>query len=115
MDKTQESVLIGTLLGDGGLRYKGHNCRLHIKHATWQLPLVQYKHEIFQNFVSMKIREFKQLVKGKEYSFAEFVSRTNPDFTTFYKVFYRNGKKVVPGNIERLLVKPLSLAATTMS
>lgn len=114
MDKTQESVLIGTVLGDGGLRYKGRNCRLHIKHAAWQLPLVQFKHEIFQNLVSMKVREFKQIVKEKEYSFIEFVSRTNPDFTIFYNIFYRDGKKIVPNNIERLLTEPLSLAVWFM-
>lgn len=114
MDKTQESVLIGTLLGDGGLRYKGKNCRLHIKHAAWQLPLVQFKHEIFQNFVSMKIREFTQAVKGKKYSFIEFVSRTHPEFTTFYNIFYRDGKKIVPNNIEILLTEPQSLAVWFM-
>ena len=114
MDKTQESVLIGTMLGDGGLRYKGRNCRLHIKHAAWQLPLVQFKHEAFRSFVSMKIREFTQVVKGKRYSFAEFVSRINPDFTIFYNIFYRDGKKIVPKNIETLLTEPLSLAVWFM-
>jgi hypothetical protein len=114
MDRTQESVLVGTVLGDGGLRYKGRNCRLHIKHAAWQLPLVQFKHEIFQNFVSMKIREFTQFVKGNKYSFIEFVSRTHPDFTSFYNIFYRDGKKIVPNNIEMLLTEPLSLAVWFM-
>lgn len=114
MDKTQESVLIGTLLGDGGLRYKGRNCRLHIKHAAWQLPLVQFKHETFKNFVSMKIREFTQAVKGNNYSFIEFVSRIHPDFTIFYHIFYRDGKKIVPNNIEMLLTEPLSLAVWFM-
>lgn len=110
MDKTQESVLIGTLLGDGGLRYKGKDCRLHIKHAAWQFPLVKLKHEIFQEFVSMGIRKFTQTVKGSEYSFIEFVSRTDPNFTNFYHIFYRDGKKIVPHNIDMLLTEPLSLA-----
>ncbi|MBI5079666.1 hypothetical protein HZB06_03325 [Candidatus Wolfebacteria bacterium] len=114
MDITQESVLVGTMLGDGGLRYKGKNCRLHIKHAAWQLPLVQFKHEIFKNFVSMKIRGFIQFVKGNKYSFIEFVSRTHPDFTIFYNIFYRDGKKIVPNNIEMLLTEPLSLAVWFM-
>ena len=114
MDKTQTAVLIGTVLGDGGLRYKGKNCRLHVKHAAWQLPLVQFKHKVFSNFVSMKIREFTQPVRGKNYSFTEFVSRTNPDFTVFYNIFYRDGKKIVPENIAMLLVEPLSLAVWFM-
>ncbi len=114
MDKVQEAVLVGTLLGDGGLRYKGRNCRLHIKHAAWQLPLVQFKHETFCDFVSMEIREFTQAVKGSRYSFAEFVSRTHPDFTVFYNIFYRGGKKIVPRNIAMLLTEPLSLAVWFM-
>ncbi|MBI2587477.1 hypothetical protein HYW29_01555 [Candidatus Amesbacteria bacterium] len=114
LSKTQESVLIGTILGDGGLRFKGNECRLHVKHAAWQLPLVQYKHQIFGNFVSMKIREFSQNVFGKNYRFAEFVSKTYPEFTRFYKLFYKNGKKIVPANISKLLTDSLSLAVWFM-
>lgn len=62
----------------------------------------------------MKIREFTQFVKGNNYSFVEFVSRTHPDFTTFYNIFYRDGKKIVPENIETLLTEPLSLAVWFM-
>lgn len=114
LSKTQEDVLIGTILGDGGLRFKGSECRLHVKHAAWQLPLVQYKYQIFGDFVSMKIREFSQNVFGKSYRFAEFVSKTHPEFTRFYNLFYKNGKKIVPANINKLLTYPLSLAVWFM-
>jgi len=114
LSKTQENVLIGTILGDGGLRFKGSECRLHIKHAAWQLPLVQYKHLIFENFVSMKIREFSQNIFGKNYRFAEFVSKTHPEFTRFYNMFYKNGKKIVPININKLLTDPIGLAVWFM-
>jgi len=110
LDEIQRSVLIGTLLGDGGLRYRGKNCRLHVKHAEWQLPLVQYKYSIFQNIVSMKVNRFEQEVNGKKYRFAEFVTRTNIELTKYYHVFYKNGKKGVPVNIGDLLTSPLSLA-----
>lgn len=98
------------MLGDGRIRYKGHNCRLHIKHAAWQMPLVSYKHQVFKNLTSMKIHSFSQSVKGKEYGFCEFVTRTNPNLTNFYHIFYRNKVKIVPKDIEKLLVDPLSLA-----
>lgn len=114
LSKTQENVLIGTILGDGGLRYKGNNCRLHIKHAGWQLPLVQFKYQTFGNFVSMKVREFSQSVFGRNYRFAEFVSKTSPEFTRFYHLFYKDGKKIIPTNINKLLTDPLSLAVWFM-
>lgn len=47
LNRLQRSVLIGTILGDGGLRYKGNNCRLHIKHSARQLSLVRYKYKVF--------------------------------------------------------------------
>jgi len=75
---------------------------------------VQFKHKVFSNLVSMSVREFIQAVKSKNYSFAEFVSRTDPDFTIFYNIFYRDGKKIVPENIAKLVVDPLSLAVWFM-
>ena len=121
MDKTlfklneiQKQVLIGTLLGDGGLRFRGKNCRLHIKHSINQISLVNYKREVFKNITSMKVNVFKQTIGGTDYSFAEFVTLTHPEFTKYYNLFYPSSKKVVPESINYLLVKPLSLAVWVM-
>ncbi|MEX2052716.1 MAG: hypothetical protein WD898_00610, partial [Candidatus Paceibacterota bacterium] len=56
----------------------------------------------------------KQLVKGKEYGFLQFVTLTHPEFSRFYKLFYVRKKKIVPHNISKLLKDPLSLAVWIM-
>jgi hypothetical protein len=114
LNKTQKSVLVGTLLGDGGIRYRGKECRLHIKHSINQLPFVDYKREVFCNITSMEVRKFSQTFGKKDYVFAEFVTLTHSEFTKYYRLFYPFLKKQVPNNIDTLLVDPLSLAVWFM-
>lgn len=105
--------MIGTMLGDGGLRYRGKNCRLHIKHSLKQLSLVNYKWRIFEPIISMKVRKFSQKVGIKDYNFAEFVTLTHPIFTHYYQLFYRNNKKVVTDEVAAA-IDPLILAVWIM-
>ncbi len=114
LSSTQRKVLIGTLLGDGGIRLKGKYARLHIKHSEHQLPLVEYKRRIFSNITGMDIRVFRQKVSKTDYSFAEFVTLTHPIFLEYYRLFYPNYKKEVPKEIKNLLKDPLSLAIWIM-
>ncbi len=114
LNEIQKQVLIGTLLGDGGLRFRGKNCRLHIKHSIHQISLVNYKREVFDNITSMRVNEFRQAVGKIDYSFAEFVTLTHPEFTKYYNLFYPSSKQIIPKNIGSLLVKPLSLAVWLM-
>ena len=113
LTQIQRSVLIGTVLGDGGLRYRGKECRLHIKHSLNQLSLVEYKWRIFEPIISMKIRCFSQKVSAKDYNFAEFVTLTHPIFTQYYQLFYKNTKKIVTDEVAKLL-DPLILAVWIM-
>lgn len=110
----QKDVLVGTLLGDGSLGYRGNNCRLHIKHSLRQLSLVEYKRMVFEDIVSMKIRKFVQAVGEKDYDFAEFVTLTHPEFTNYHNWFYSKVKKSIPNNISKILTSPLSLAVWFM-
>lgn len=113
LTEEQRSVLIGTMLGDGGLRYRGKECRLHIKHSLKQLSLVDYKWHVFEPIISMKIRCFCQKVGIKDYNFAEFVTLTHPIFTYYYQLFYKNSKKVVTEEVAKL-IDPLALAVWIM-
>lgn len=114
LNSNQKAVLIGTLLGDGGIRQKGRFARLHIKHSLKQLPLVAYKRNIFSNITTMEINVFKQKVGNTDYDFAEFVTLTHPLFLEYYRLFYPTKKKIVPKNIDQLLTNPLSLAIWIM-
>lgn len=110
----QKDVLVGTLLGDGNLSYRGRNCRLHIKHSLNQLVLVDYKRKVFEDITSMKVRKFTQAVGEKDYNFAEFVTLTHPEFSKYHNLFYPSGKKSIPRDIDKLLITPLSLAVWFM-
>lgn len=114
LDEIQRNVLIGTALGDGGLRYRGKDCRLHVKHSFNQISLVEYKRRVFRNITSMGISVFTQTIGGRDYSFAEFVTLTHPEFTKCHNLFYSSSKKIVPKEINRLLTDPLSLAVWLM-
>lgn len=93
LSRIQKSVLVGTILGDGGIRYRGNDCRLHIKHSINQFELVQYKHHVFSSITTMPIRVFSQPVGTKLYGFAEFVTLTHPVFTAYHNLFYPQGKR----------------------
>ena len=112
--EVQEQVLIGTLLGDGCLAKKGRNCRLHVKHSIGQLPFVEWKREMFKDITSMNINVFEQEVVGKNYGFCQFATKTHPFFTEYRDIFYEDGRKRIPSNIQELLSTPLALATWFM-
>ena len=58
----------------------------------------------------MKVSVFKQIVGRRNYSFAEFVTLTHPEFTRYFTLFYSPFRKTVPSTIDTLLTNPLSLA-----
>ncbi|TSC89959.1 MAG: COB-i1 protein [Microgenomates group bacterium Gr01-1014_5] len=114
LNNNQKAVLIGTLLGDGGIRLKGKFARLHIKHSLNQLPLVEYKRQVFSNITTMDVSVFKQKVGKVDYNFAEFVTLTHQEFLEYYRLFYPTRRKIVPINIGQFLTSPLSLAIWIM-
>lgn len=114
LSSRQSNILIGSILGDANVHRKGKECRFFFKHSFNQLPLLQWKRLELNNITGMTINEFKQEVKGKSYKFAQFVTLTHPSFTELYKIFYRNKKKIVPKNINKLLTHPLSLGVWIM-
>ena len=114
LSKEQQAVLIGTVLGDGNLRFRGNECRLHIKHSFNQMKLCEYKRRVFAPITSMPVRVFKQKVANHDYWFSEFATLTHPVFTKYYKMFYPTGKKIIPTGIAEILVDPISLAVWIM-
>ena len=109
-----KNILIGSLLGDANLNKRGNNFRVLFKHSENQLSLLKWKRIESDSITGMRINHFKQVVKGKEYGFCQFVTLTHPTFSDLRKIFYRNKTKIVPGNISELLVSPLSLAVWIM-
>jgi recombination protein RecA len=113
LSQKQQAVLAGTLLGDGCLVRHGRNCRLFIKQKAAHRSLVEFKYEVFRDFVSMRIHEFDQRLGAKRYPCMQFVTRTNALFNEWRDRFYRDGRKVVPIDVARLL-SPLAMAVWFM-
>jgi recombination protein RecA len=109
----QESVLVGTVLGDGSLAMHGHHARLFVKHKAAHRSLAEFKRAVFEEYTSMPLHEFDQRLGTKRHPCVQFVTRTSPVFTAWRRRFYPDRRKVVPREITDLLT-PLALAVWFM-
>jgi hypothetical protein len=106
----QRSIVIGTLFGDGRLecRSKNNTARLRIHHGTNQKALVFWKYRELRNFVlkgPRKINSWRYPKDSKKYYSWYFHTRTLKEFGCLHKIFYVDGKKVLPENSEKLFTK----------
>lgn len=107
LTSVQKSVIIGSILGDGYLRVtRGRNdAFLEINHSLKAKEYVDWKYKILKNLVKSPP---KQRENGKKWKIAyRFYTRQHPELTCLLKKFYRNGRKVIPKDLE---LNPLILA-----
>lgn len=117
LNQTQISVLVGSILGDGTLRIPKHaiNANYKVEQGLKQKDYVFWKYKVFREWVttppkiSLRYDE-KRLPYEKSWWFRTI---SHPKLTLFHKMFYKNGKKIVPKNIIDLL-DPLALAVWVM-
>ncbi|MBI2593146.1 hypothetical protein HYW44_00695 [Candidatus Daviesbacteria bacterium] len=102
LSEFQKQVLIGYLLGDGHLETWGNSkvARLKVEQSLEQREFVSWLFEVFGEFVKTPPK-----FKAKSIYFNSLSSK---QFFIFHKMFYPNGKKVIPYDIETLLT-PISL------
>ena len=104
LTEEQESILIGTLLGDGALRKKASTL-LEINHSSKQKDYVFWLYSKFRDFIndSPKLR-----VNGPNRTSYRFTTRSIKTLNEFYKNFYTTkGHKTIP---RKLKLNVLSLA-----
>ena len=107
LNQTQLSVLIGSILGDGTLRVPKNavNANYKVEQGLKQKDYVFWKYEVFKEWVtnppeiSFRYDENRQPYEKSWW----FRTLSHPQLTFFHKVFYKNGRKVVPNNIADLL------------
>lgn len=87
--------------------------RLHVKHKADHRSLVEFKRDVFANFVTMPLHGFDQRIGGKRHPCVQFATRTSPLFSGFHARFYRGDRKIVPRDIASDL-SPLSLSVWFM-
>jgi len=116
LSKEQKSILFGTILGDGYLQKTGEkNARLRLEHGARQREYLLWKvkklGELFQG--KAKYLERIHPISKKKYSYWRHQSQTNPYLGKLRKIFYPDGKKRIPKELEKY-ISPLMLAVWYM-
>ena len=116
LSKEQESILFGTILGDGYLQKTGeNNARLRLEHGYKQ-----------KEYIFWKIEKLNQLFQGKPiylerihpltkrtYKYYRHQSQSTPYLGKLRNIFYSEGKKTIPENLEKYIT-PQMLAVWYM-
>lgn len=116
LTKEQQSLILGTLLGDGCLEKQNINSRLKIDHYSISKDYVFWKYKILENLAADKPRIIRQLDKrsGKICERWAFATRSEPLLNPYFDLFYKTGKKILNSKFVKLFKHPLSLAVWLM-
>jgi hypothetical protein len=112
----QKEILIGTVLGDGFLQKTGEkNARLRLEHGIQQKEYLFWKVKHLQQFFQGTPKYLERIhpISGQTYRYWRHQSQSGPFLGKIRKIFYRNGIKQIPENIEKLLT-PRSIAVWYM-
>ncbi len=114
LSKFQRDVISGLLLGDGHLETRnGVSYRLKIEHSIKQEAYALWLYQCFKNRVLKEPSIKEKCVFGKKFHHIWFNTISDAKLRFYGKIFYKDGKKVVPRNISKLLT-PVSLAVWFM-
>ena len=103
----QNSILIGSLLGDGHLTRPRSGDSAFVKNqCAANLDYLQWHHQQFEQF-ACPIRPGNTIIKGKTYFRNTLYVKAHPILTNLRHQWYPDGTKVVPSN---LVLSPLALA-----
>ncbi len=110
LTQRQQEILIGTLLGDAHLERNGRYTRVRVDHYDRHKAYIFWFAREFSPF-SLQPRHIIERDKrnGKTYSRWHFSTKSLPVFDEFRSAFYRNGRKIIPSLIDKMLTS-LSLA-----
>lgn len=120
LSEIQKDILIGYLLGDGCLYPLPNSPKasLKVEQSLKQREFVDWLFGVFRIFTKTPPKEKHYICSNKKGVFPKnsiyFNTLSFNFFYIFYKMFYKNRKKIVPNKIEQLLT-PISLAVWFMS
>lgn len=110
LTQLQKSLLIGSILGDGYVRIMPgrKDAFLEINHSIKAKEYVDWKYSVLKNICISGPKE--RDTNGGRVAYRFFIKQ-NPEITNFLKMFYKNGKKIVP---QELKLDPVILAVWHM-
>jgi LAGLIDADG DNA endonuclease family len=92
LSEVQRQIIVGSLLGDGAMRCKT-NALLEINHSSRQSSYVDWKYRHLADLV----RTPPKARQGNGTRIAyRFVTRSLPELTPYFEMFYGTGRKTVP-------------------
>lgn len=109
LSRMQQEIIIGNILGDGSLEFNGNvGTRLQIKQCFEHKDYVFWLYEKLKNLCNS---EPKQRKDNRQWYFS---TRALKELTLLHKSFYKKRRKMIPRNISKLLISPLTLAVWYM-
>lgn len=117
MKKRQYQIVIGTVLGDAYVQKTGSaNARIRFEHSEKQYAYILWKYEQLKNYMQdspKKIVRHNQIFQ-KTYTYYRCQSHSSPELGKVREIFYTNGRKTIPDEIDHFLDNPLTLAVWYM-
>ena len=109
LSKRQKEILIGTILGDGHLEKNGNGVRLRVDHGMSQTEYLKWKYEELKNLATNKPRVIRAYHKRnkKFYERLHFSTFSNCLLEGWRNRFYQGSIKVIPKDIDKILISPL--------
>jgi hypothetical protein len=111
------SIILGSLLGNGKITKLVEGSMLVVRETNKESALWLHKYFYNRGYTSnLQPRQYTRTIRSKEgteYSGYEFNTFTFRSFNWIHRMFYNNGRKVIPGNIYEYLT-PLALAVWIM-
>jgi hypothetical protein len=111
LTQPERSMIIGCLLGDGYLRIVPgrRNALLEINHSVKAKEYVDYKYDVLKRICVSPPKERSSGSNGRRAY--RFYTKQHQELTELYKLFYKNGRKTIPQDLE---LDPVSLAVWYM-
>lgn len=117
LNKQQLAVIYGSIMGDSYLQTNGLNTRLRLEHSLDQEEYLLWKFRFLKNIFTesavVRLNRIHPITK-KEYQYIRCQSRTLPILKSVKDIFYQDGKKIVPIDLKKYLIEPISLAVWFM-
>jgi len=115
LSNQQKFILIGKILGDGCIEKNGYHARLKIEQCDKQKEYVFWFYQKMKPFVGQQPKIISHSgSNGKETWRWRFNTLSLNLFDSYYSLFYKNGKKIIPLNLSEYLNTPLALAVWYM-
>ncbi|MFA6519741.1 MAG: LAGLIDADG endonuclease [Candidatus Paceibacterota bacterium] len=110
LDEYQKAIIVGTILGDAYLEanWSKTNYRMGIRHSVDQKEYVQWLYEILKPLVLTPPQYYERTRS------TWFRTISHPELSEWQKIFYREGKKVIPETISQYLSNPVTIAVWFM-